>query len=758
VAVAGRLVSGRPVRLLWGCALAMAVAEPVVFLLAQQVPLDELQLIWDLRQVFYLFAYYLLFFVPFFFAGCFVALAFTIQAGQAHRLYFYNMSGSGLAVAAVVWLMCGSSPESLLLVVSAAGFAAALVLAVGLSLRRVGITLVCAVVCLLVFSSNGPFPLSIRISENKSLVYYRALPDVEVVASRYSPLGRLDCVRAPTIRYFPGLELGYRGNLPSQMLIIRDGDGVSAVNHFERLGELDCLGHTTSALPYHLIPEPNVCVIGAGGGFDVGQALVCGAKNVTAVEMNQQVVELMRGELRDFACGLYERGDVEVAIAEGRSFLETTARRFDVITISLLDSFTASSAGVYALNESHLYTVEAVECALSRLGPGGVLSITRVLKTPARDVLKMLATVAEALRRRGVVEPASHVAAIRSWATATIVASPQPFEESQLEAARRFAEQHRFDLVHLPGLKEREANRFYVLERPVYYEAARHILSDNYRQFYCDYPYSIKPATDDRPYFFDFFKLRALPGLIRAVGGRWLVFSEWGYLVLAATLAQAVIASGVFILIPLFVAKQIRAVRTGKPAVVCYFLLLGLAYMFLEMGFIQRLTLLIGHPVFGVAVTLSSFLVFSGIGSLASGRLLVSSPVRRIVWAIVAVVLLGSAEIIVLRFGLARLFGFSLAGRIVLGVLLTAPLALFMGVPFPSAIKQISIQSKALVPWAWGVNGFASVTGAVLGTLLAISVGFTVLAVAALGCYLFAALLCRYVCRDPSPWGQARKE
>jgi hypothetical protein len=233
---------------------------------------------------------------------------------------------------------------------------------------------------------------------------------------------------------------------------------------------------------------------------------------------------------------------------------------------------------------------------------------------------------------------------------------------------------------------------------------------------------------------------------------QWLRFSEWGYLVLVATLLQAICASVLFILLPLVLTKRIRNVASNKLATLGYFLLLGLAYMFLEMGFIQKLTLLIGHPVFGVAVTLLGFLVFSGFGALASGHL--SSPLSRrphaasqLIWvAVLAIIFLGVVQIGLVTYRFEWLVGFSRPIRILLGLTITGPLAFFMGMPFPTALKQVHARSQPLVPWAWGVNGFASVVGAVLGTFWAISWGFTILVFVALACYFVAASISKQIC------------
>jgi hypothetical protein len=334
---------------------------------------------------------------------------------------------------------------------------------------------------------------------------------------------------------------------------------------------------------------------------------------------------------------------------------------------------------------------------------------------------------------------------IRSWATATIVVSPQPFSDLQITNARNFARQRSFDLVHIPGIEPKDVNQYHILEEPIYYESAQRILSADYEGFYRNYAYNIRPATDDKPYFFDFFKWKSLPFMIRTMPRQWLLFSEWGYLVLAGTLFQAVCASAVFILLPLLIAKPIKMIQSRKLPALIYFLMLGLAYMFLEMGFIQKLTLLIGHPIFGVAVTLLGFLVFSGCGSLLSARMF-QSPIRRIQMAVLAIIIIGAAEIIFMKFSFNWLVGFSRPTRILLGLAITAPPAFFMGMPFPTGLRLVHKHSQPLVPWAWGVNGFASVTGAVLGTFLAISLGFTALILIALACYLLAAIISRQVC------------
>jgi hypothetical protein len=597
------------------------------------------------------------------------------------------------------------------------------------------------------FAPHGALPLKINISENKSLVYYTSLPGSKTVATRYSPLARLDIVKASAIRYLPGLSIGYTGTIPSQSLLISDADSISTLNRFGEPDELRCYDYVTSALPYHLLSAPRVCIIGAGGGSDVAQALSLGAAGITAVEMNRQIIGLLKGRFSDMVSDIYNYPAVKTVIAEGRNFLQTTNERFDIVQISLLDSFAAAAAGLYSLNESHLYTVEAIGKALDRLAPGGLLSITRPLKTPPRDSLKMVATIAQALRAGGIKAPGEHIIMIRSWATATVIASGQPLQPTLIERAGEFCRQRSFDLVYLPGIQANEVNRFHLLDEPVYYNAVSNILSGRREEFYRNYAYNIRPATDNQPYFFDFLKLRAIPHMVRSFAGRWLPYSEWSYFILIVTLVQAAIVSFLLILLPLFLARPIKTVAAGKMSVCGYFLLLGLAYMFLEMAFIHKMSLLLGSAVFGVAVTLIGFLVFSGCGSLFS-RYLIRAAGRRILFAVTAVVITGLIQIAIFHFAFDQLIEFSLPLRLCSVLFIVAPMAFFMGIPFPTVISDLGSRCRALVPWGWGINGFASVTAAVMGSCLTISLGFNLLALIALCCYIFAWLVWRKICGE----------
>ena len=269
----------------------------------------------------------------------------------------------------------------------------------------------------------------------------------------------------------------------------------------------------------------------------------------------------------------------------------------------------------------------------------------------------------------------------------------------------------------------------------------RSLLGTNRADFVAAYPFDITPATDDRPYFFQFFRWSSLPKVLRLrdVGG--LSFFEWGYPVLVMTLLQAVLASAVLIVTPLVLnADRRRAMSEVGGWVVGYFGLLGFAFMFVEMAFIARLTLFLHHPVHAAAAVLSSMLVFAGLGSHVSARLAERfGPARVIRDAALLLVGLILAYVTVLPALFTACLGWPLAGRFLLALLVLAPMALLMGMPLPLGLTQLTRIQVNAVPWAWCVNGCASVVSAVGGTLAAVHLGFSTVVVAAALAYAVVA-------------------
>jgi len=526
--------------------------------------------------------------------------------------------------------------------------------------------------------------------------------------------------------------------------VFRDGDGMSVISRWTGDAAPPAyLGDMTSALPYHLLDSPRVLVLGAGAGSDVLQALYHDASSVAAVELDPQMAGLVREDYAGFSGRLYEHPRVHLHHGEARGFAARSQDHYDLVQIGLLDSFAVSGSGVQALNENYLYTVEAVRDYLRLLEPGGILAVTRWLKIPPRDSLKLVNTVIAALRKDGVEDPGDRMAVIRGWNTVTLLVKNGALDDSDIAAVQDFARRRSFDTVHHPSMPPDRANRYNRLDRPWFHEGVQTLLGPDARDFEQRYKFNIEAATDERPYFFNFFRWPVFfeAMALRERGGAALV--EWGYLVPAATLVQAVLAGFLLILLPLLLARRHWPGGMGRRAG-GYFCLLGLAFLFVEIAFIQKFTLFLSHPLYAVAVVLAGFLVFAGIGSGLSSLLARKaavwgrSPVRI---AVAGIVVISLAYVLLLPYLFAAWMGFADIARVGLSLLLIAPLALFMGMPFPLGLKQLADSAPAFIPWAWGINGFASVISAALATLLAIEFGFTAVLLLALVLYVGAAIL-----------------
>jgi hypothetical protein len=736
-------------------AALFGVSAPVGFALGERMPFNALAVLWDPGQLLYLLVLYLLFAVPFFCGANCIGLAFARFGERIGRIYRYDLTGAGLGALGIVAALFLVSPSDCLRLIAGLGLAAGgLVCLAGGDGRRPGAAagLLAAAVLLPMLVPQSW--IALRLSEYKGLSMALRIPGAEVIGETSSPLGLLSVVRSPTIpfRHVPGLSLDSTIEPPPQLGVFTDGDALSVITRYD--GGRDALGYldqTTSALPYHLLSDPAVLVLGAGGGGDVLQALYQGARRVEAVELDPRLIALVRREHAAFAGGLYDRPEVTVHAAEARSFVARSQTRWDLIQLPLLDSFGASVAGVHSLSESYVYTVEAFRDYLRRLEAGGFLAITRWLKLPPRDSLKLFATALAALERAGVAAPHERLALIRGWNTTTLLVKNGTLGAAEIGEIRRFSELRSFDLVYVPGMSSVEANRFNVLDAPQFFEGAMALAGPRRAEFIADYKFDLGPPRDDRPYFFDFFRWRALPEFLelRAQGGAGLI--EWGYPILFATLVQATALGVVLILLPLGLGRRDAVAHPDRARILAYFLALGLAFLFVEIAFIQRFIVFLGHPLLAVAVVLSAFLVFAGFGSgsapglvrrleqrrATAGRLL--SRAAAVDIPVLAIAVAALLYLALLPGLLDRMMPWPPALRVVASLALIAPLAFFMGMPFPIGLSQVSERAPALVPWAWGVNGCASVASAILATILAIHLGFTAVVAIAVVLYLAAA-------------------
>jgi SAM-dependent methyltransferase len=699
------------------------------YLLAQAVEFNPLELLWEGYQWLRLVAIYSLLLLPFVFAANCVCVSLSRFKGNLNAIYAVDLVGAGLGAMGVIGLLYVVFPLTGLGLVSSCALLATALAWLSLRFRPRWPAVFFAGGALLQPILLSHSSIAIAPVEYKGLSQMLQVLGMRVLTERSSPLGLLTAVHSPDLplRHVPGMSLNAVFEPPEQIGIFTDGDTMSVVTRYDgKRGKLAYLDQVPSALPYHLLDRPKVLILGAGGGADVLQALYHNAAHIDAVEIDPQMVDLVRREYAEFAGRLYDHPRVSMHLGEARGFVAANDRRFDLIQIGLLDAFSTASAGLYALNESYIYTVEAVQDYLDHLAPGGFLAITRWVRVPPRDSLKLFATFVEAMRREGVADPEQRIVWIRGWQTSTLLVKNGGFSSKEIDLIREFCRSRWFDTVYFPGIRAHHANRFNMLERPFFFEAASALLDKGDKRFIEQYKFNIAPATDDRPYFFQFFKWSVFPELmaLRSTGGMSLL--DLGYLVLPLSLGR--------------LQERVNSRPTVKPwRVLVYFFAIGTAFMFIEIAFIQKFILYLVHPLYAVAVVLTGFLVFAGIGS-GLANAFERFHRKRSIWPVVAAICLVSIlYLLVLPF----VFRYSMAAvdwiRIGISILCIAPLAFFMGMPFPLGLSRLAGSSEPLIPWAWGINGCASVVSAVMATLIAIHFGMTAVILIALFGYILAA-------------------
>jgi SAM-dependent methyltransferase len=636
-----------------------------------------------------------------------VVRALVADPAWAGRTYAADLAGAatGGVVAFVAMPLLGAPGEY--------GFAAALAACAALTLADAKVRRLVAVagvlpivVFTLALASFGDQILPIRTAAFKPI-----LEDLRrgaaVESGRWDPQGRVDVVRYGTggssSAYDFLVDAAFEGHRPRSLLMRIDFDAATVIVEGGAKADGAVFESSVLATPYVLVDRPNVLVIGPGGGIDVLVALHGGARAVTGVDVNRAVIATVQGPYRDYGGELYDDPRVAVVADEARSFVRRSSDRYDVIVMTVVDSWAALQSGAYALSESYLYTEEAFADYVSHLAPGGLLSIGRWYRDPPSEMLRAMEVASAGLRRLGLDRPERRLAVVRSAAFGLLLVRADEFDDASMNVVRDFAGDHGFEVAYDPIRASGPlANSF--------------ASSDEGR-----------PSTDDRPFFFDSVPLgETLAG--RAPLAR-------GQETLVAALITALALSFALILIPL----RGRVARVDAPLVrwvTAYAVLLGAGFIVVEIVLLQRLTLYLGQPTLALAVGVAGLLSGAAVGS-ASIRWLPGGMRGATIGSTVAL-----AGVLVL-FPLAAdaTLAAPLVARVACALLFAIALGLPLGTAFPRVLGAAGTHEPSLLAWAWGVNGAASVIGSILAAGLALETGFTGLAWVAIACYVAATLL-----------------
>jgi hypothetical protein len=729
--------------------LLLALSTTLCYRLAQLLPINMRYLLFSGTQLFYLFCYQALIFLPFLLAGFLIGLTILRFPTSVHRVYGANLLGSGLgpliAVCLMVWLPPARLIQAAAVLIWAAVFLWPPEPGAESRWRRAASPLLVG----LFLAADLLLPVSERLDPNKMLAQlqlWQEQGDARRLLTRYGPRARLDVFASPHLHYtlFAGLTASTPP--PSQLLLLTDGNIAGPIFLITNASEAPILDHTPMSVAYRLLPGARVALLGEASGVNIWLARRFAAPHITMVQANPQIIELLLGPLGPMSGQVLTGEDLTIQMATPRHFLERSRDQFDLIQVVTAEGMAAGVSGLLSLHENYLLTVEGLARALEHLSQRGLVSITRGLQSPPRDNIKILATCAAALERMGVKRPADHLVQVRNHLAVCTLAFRQPLRHEQVRELLRISDQLWLDIDTLPGYDPTTRPSFNRLVTPpgvkgsLFQLAATEILSADRERFFESWAYNVRPATDDRPYFFDFFRWRSLPSFITSYGPHWFQRLELGYAVLVISLIEIVAAALLLLLVPLFWRTGWREAIPERGPGLTYFFLLGLAFLALEMTLMQRCTLLLGDPLLAAAGVLSAFLFFSGCGSLWSGRR-PGSPLASIAVSVGGIAVMAPLILFLTSRLLVPLSSWGTPGRFLTTLTLLAPLAFLMGWPFPAGILLLEERSPALLPWAWGVNGFASVAAAPFAVLLAMSLGFRLVLALAVVCYLLALLL-----------------
>ena len=694
--------------------IVTAILIPVVVGIAnsEAVRFDSLLIFQDSRHIGKLILTYFIFFLPFLTGALAIGMSFSKFADQIGKIYFSNLIGSGIGGIIAIFFMQWIIPEQQSFAVAILAFVGGIVSLPKnkKKLIRIIVPLSTLILIILFF-----YPPRLTPSEYKDISKTMLLPDAKVEYRKSTPHGFVEIVSSPVLRYAPGVSLAYRDSFPVRKVVFNNGNWMGCLLPQPlEANETNILDYTPQALPYHIDNIKNALIINAGTGENVLLALSHQVARITANETNPEIFNILRQSFE----GFYQ---VQPYQTMPRTLLTPDTNKYDLIELPIIGSFFGNS-GLNAVEPRYELTIEALREMWNKLSEKGMISLSCWMDYPVRNAYRLLATISLLLDENDIAHPPHHVVAIRSWCAITFLVKKSPFKRDEINKVRLFCENRMFDPLVLPEKQEIERDKYNILQDTTFFTHVDQLLSHEKETLIRQYPYRIHPTTDDRPFFFQFVRFKQIPQLISSIREKNFPFLDIGYVLIILTFVQIVLIAAIFILLPL----SFRPWKSrNKKWVLMYFSGLGLAYMFLEMVFIQHFTFYFGEPTYAASATLGILLFTSGLGSYYSGKSQNNKKMRLAIPLVIAAILVLYA--FVLSPILTATIGIALPLKITIAVVLLGTLGFFLGMPFPIGIDYLSGKNTDDIPWAWALNGYFSVISTVLATIISVELGYLLL-------------------------------
>ena len=719
-------------------------------------------------QPYHIFFAAAIFYPAFHFAGYVIAALLTHFARDISRLYWFDLVGAAGGCLVIVPLLNLVSALDVVLI-SACGMAIAgtllscsigwqkdLARGLGLSLALVGVLGICLW-----------FPELTRLRyraglEQKTLLWERwnslakvsIWPETPTVTESVEAYRKTHRIEDRTVKELQelvragwGISKAYPGKVALTLLMELDSSAGTQIvgKGLAPKEDLEFLKWDVTAAAYWLLPTQaleRIFIVGGGGGRDVLTALIFDARDVDVVELNPAVIEAVQGPFANFSGRIYSSNNVHLQVGEARSNLSRRQDRYDLIQMSMIDTWASSMAGSLVLAENTLYTQEAFTLFLSRLKDDGMLSVSRWYhQRQYGELARVLGLMVHALQAQGVTRPEDHIAVVYNQGYLDIlgvgpvvncIVKKTPFTAAQRTALVDLCKRMKYTLLW-PDVEGVTKHEFLDILGVIKREPR--LLDDP--------EFDLTVPTDDRPFFFN--TRRPIRSWIGAIQSGDLSRGSQSAATLGGMLLVMTLASLVVVVRPLRLYHSTLPEKERQPLAsyrrpIFYFAGIGLGFMLVELALIQRYILFLGHPTYAMSVVLFALLLFSGVGSSLTSRCSADSVqnfVRLPLLGVLAALLATAFAVPVL---LDAAYPWPLPLRLILAAALIAPLGLCMGMIYPLGVR-ILVRSRlgAIVPWMWGINGICAVLASVLGMCVAISFGYTV--VILLGMLAYAVTL-----------------
>ena len=668
-------------------------------------------------QVIYLPLFMILFSVPFFLVGIIISAAFNAFASVAGRLYAADLIGASAGALLVVLFLVLTGGEGATLIVGLiSAIGAAIFSRIAKNTKKIVASLMFvafAMSLILLNHATQIFAIPTDPTAQKDLpIYLREHPGSKIVKTEWNSFSRIDVV-----------EGGTGGEGLVAKVFIDGGAGTNIISWDGKTESRQELSNWMQYLPFKMMQEPKVLVIGSGGGRDVVASLVSGSKDVTSVEINPIIYDTVKS-YGERAGNVYSHEFVRSYVDEGRSFITRSSDKYDIIYVPFVDTWASVSSGGLSVSENFLYTLEGFQQYYDHLTDRGKIATVRWLV----DAPRFVSTYAKLLEQNGVPQDQLYRHLIMVTADSytqdpsvtMVIFSKAPFTDEEIRFLSQSFSQYDYKPILMPGQVMREPYSAF-LNGEI-----------NLDQFYDRFETKVYPVTDDNPYFLSFEK--PLPIVVEI-----LLYASIGIV-------------AVFLLVPLaWIRGRGRAIGAeggGREissekaelriaTVIPYFAALGVGFILIELALLQKLILLMGNPTMTFALLLFTLLLSSGSGSLLSSRI-AKNNMKNLVFVIGGIAGLGVFYVFFLPSIIYSTIAEPFELKAAVSIAILAPIGFLMGMPLPTGMRLLKVYKPDYIPWMWAINGAFSVLGAVLAIAIGIMYGSSLAMLLGILIYLIA--------------------